>query len=209
MHWYEKVIGYLQGQLQQIQPQRVLLLAGNVGYELQLPLSDIARLGQTGTQIQLHVHTHVREDAIVLYGFLQYDSLQAFRVLIQVNGVGPRVALAVLSTLTASQLHEAVVAQDAHAFLQVPGIGKKTAQRLVLELRDRLGVIGAPADMCAAAAAGAGTTLGDLRSAIANLGYRPHQVDAAVTAVKELAQQGQHLDVLLPKALQHLAQASS
>ncbi|MEM7589610.1 MAG: Holliday junction branch migration protein RuvA [Myxococcota bacterium] len=197
------MIGFLQGRLQQVQPQRVVLLAGDVGYELQLPLSDMARVGEVGKQVQLHIHTHVREDAIVLYGFLQYESLQAFRVLIQVNGVGPRVALAVLSALTATQLHEAVVSQDAHALLQVPGIGKKTAQRLVLELRDRLGVVGMSTDVSLPVTARG--ILGDLRSAIANLGYRPHQVDAAVAAVKDLAQGGQSLDVLLPKALQHLA----
>ena len=197
------MIGYLQGKLLQAQPQRVILLAGNVGYELQLPVSDIARLGETGAHVQLHVHTHVREDAIVMYGFLQYDSLQAFRVLIQVNGVGPRVALAVLSTLTAAQLQEAVATQDSQALLQVSGIGKKTAQRLVLELRDRLGAISVSAKTSAPATARG--VVGDLRSAIANLGYRPHQVDAAVTAVQDLAQKGQSLDVLLAKALQHLA----
>ncbi len=196
------MIGYLQGRLQQLQPQRVVLLAGDVGYELQLPLSDIAQLGAAGQKIQLHVHTHVREDAIVLYGFLQYDSLQAFRILIQISGVGPRVALAILSSMTPAQLHQAVAAQDAHAFVQVPGIGKKTAQRLVLELRDRLGAIGLPADI--ALPIPTKGVVADLRSAIANLGYRPTQVDAAIAAVNELAQQGQSLDVLLPKALQHL-----
>ncbi len=195
------MIGFLQGRIQQLDPQGVIVVTGGVGYLLQLPLSDIARMGTVGQGVALHVHTHVREDAIVLYGFLQPESLHMFRALIQVNGVGPRVALAVLSSLDANRLHQAVVSGDAQALLGAPGVGKKTAQRIVLELRDRLKPLGENSGLPITGATG---TVGELRSAIANLGYRPNQVDGAIAAVKDLAQSGASLDALIAKALQHL-----
>lgn len=195
------MIGFLQGRIQQLDPQGAVVVTGGVGYLLQLPLSDIARLGQQGDEVALHVHTHVREDAIVLYGFLQRESLRMFRALIQVNGVGPRVALAVLAGLDANRLRQAVAAGDAQALLGAPGVGKKTAQRIVLELRDRLEPL---AENLPPLPAGATGTVAELRSAIANLGYRPNQVDSAIAAVEDLAKSGASLDTLIAKALQHL-----
>ncbi|MEM7495764.1 MAG: Holliday junction branch migration protein RuvA [Myxococcota bacterium] len=195
------MIGFLQGRIQRLDPQGAVVVTGGVGYLLQLPLSDIARLGEQGREVALHVHTHVREDAIVLYGFLRPESLRMFRALIQVNGVGPRVALAVLSHLDANRLRQAVAGGDAQALLGAPGVGKKTAQRIVLELRDRLEPL---AENLPPLPTGATGTAAELRSAIANLGYRPNQVEGAIAAVEDLAKSGASLDTLIAKALQHL-----
>ncbi len=137
------MIGRLTGVLLEKHPPMVALEVQGVAYELDVPMSTLYQLPATGATITLFTHLLVREDAHLLYGFATDEERQLFRQLLRVNGVGARTALAILSGLSAQELQHAVAAQDSGRLIRIPGIGKKTAERLILELRDRLsGAIG-------------------------------------------------------------------
>lgn len=174
------MIAALRGRLLEKQPARLIVDVNGVGYDVQVPLSTYGRLGDTGTEISLRVHTHVREEQIALFGFLTPLEQQIFERLIAVNGIGPKVALAVLSGIDPGDLVASVQGNDPARLTAIPGIGRKTAERIVLELRDRL-----PAAMVATAdAAGPGGAVrADLLSALVNLGYQRPLVEKAVGAV--------------------------
>ncbi len=178
-----------------------VILVGGVGYQVQLSLSEIARLGDVGEQVSLYIHTHVREDALELFGFLTEEGKTLFGHLISVSGIGPRTALALLSGMETKALTQAVAGGDFKALTHIPGIGQKMAQRVVLELKDKLsqsmgGVL--------PAAHLSSTLLQDLRSAISNLGYKTPHVDKAVKSVEGLAKTGQPLEHLVKEALRQL-----
>ncbi len=132
------MIGRIAGTLAEKSPPHVVVVAHGVGYEIDVPMSTFYHLPRTGEAVELLTHLVVREDAHLLFGFLSAGERSAFRQLIKVSGVGPKVALAVLSGLSVDDLAAAVAAEDAARLTRVPGIGKKTAERLVLELRDKL-----------------------------------------------------------------------
>lgn len=132
------MIGRLTGVLLEKHPPQVLLDVQGVGYEIDVPMSTFYELPALGAQITLHTHLVIREDLHLLFGFATEPERQTFRQLIKISGVGARTALAILSGLSVSDLHRAVVAQDSARLIKVPGIGKKTAERLLLELRDKL-----------------------------------------------------------------------
>ncbi|MGH9488457.1 MAG: Holliday junction branch migration protein RuvA [Terriglobales bacterium] len=163
------MIAYLRGVVRERRPGRVVLDVQGVGYELQVPLGAWARLPPEGAESSLHVHTHVREDAIQLFGFASEAEKQVFEKLITVNGVGPKVALAILSGLAPGALAAAVQAGDHARLTAVPGVGRKTAERLVIELRDKLGG-GTDIDSATEPAALTGPAA-DVVSALVNLGY--------------------------------------
>ena len=161
-------------------------------------MSTFYGLPATGTEVQLHTHLVVREDAHVLYGFGTERERSLFRELIKVSGVGPRIALAILSGVTVEEFHRSVEAGDVAALVRVPGIGRKTAERLVVEMRDRLGVLGAApgATAAGATAAGASSPQSEAYGALVALGYKPaevtrllQQVDPSVTGTEELIRQ--------------------
>jgi len=189
------VIGRIQGVLAEKNPPQVVVVAHGVGYEIDVPMSTFYHLPRTGEVVELLTHLVVREDAHLLFGFLTAQERSAFRQLLKVSGVGPRVALSVLSGLSVDDLALAVAAQDAARLTKVPGIGKKTAERLVLELRDKL-----------AAAAGAirpdaAPARGDVVNALLALGYNDREAQAAVKQLPaELA-----LTDAIRQALKHLA----
>ncbi len=132
------MIGRLNGILLEKNPPQILVDAQGVGYEMEVPMSTFYNLPELGARAVLHTHLVVREDGHFLYGFLTEPERAAFRQLIKISGVGPRIALAVLSGLSVAELVQAVAMQEAGRLVKVPGIGKKTAERLLLELRDRL-----------------------------------------------------------------------
>ena len=185
----------------------VLLEVGGVGYRVSVPTSAHGVLGDLGSPVFLHVHTHVREDAIVLYGFPTADERLAFEALLGTHGVGPAVALAILSVHSPSALRRAVAGDDVDALTLVPGIGKKTAARLLLELKSRLDLGGfgdEGAELALAAVGGrvvAPTPRNEVRNALAALGYG---VDEVREAVRELPDDGTVED-LLRLALRQLA----
>jgi len=131
------MIGRLTGKILEKNPPEVLLEVGGIGYEILCPMSSFYEMGQS-TELSLHTHFHVKEDAQTLYGFISQDEKTLFRELIRVNGVGPKVALAILSHLNIASLMNAVANEDDTLLAKTPGIGKKTAQKLIVELKDRL-----------------------------------------------------------------------
>jgi Holliday junction DNA helicase RuvA len=178
------VIRLIEGTLRQRGIDAVIVSCGGVGYRLRAPAPVLAKLGAEGEQVTLWVHTHVREDAIQLYGFSSADQLQLFEVLIGLSGVGAKLGLAILSTLAPRQLATAVNTGDVATLTAVPGIGKRTAERLLVDLRDRLGgVIGG-----GSAGAGGGAIsdaaqrmAADLASGLANLGFKSKAVGKVVS----------------------------
>ena len=171
------VIGYLRGNLLEKQPPHVLLDVNGVGYELEVPMTTLFQLPLVGEPLVLHVHLVVREDAQLLYGFATASERDAFRQLIKISGVGPRMALGILSGMGVADLAQAITLQESGRLVKVPGIGKKTAERLLLELKGKLGAdIGAPAQVSSPAQA-------DILQALLALGYNDKEAAAALKAL--------------------------
>ncbi len=173
------MIGRLTGRLVARHPPQVLLDVGGVAYELDVPMSTFYNLPATGESVTLHTHLLVREDAHTLYGFATLDERTAFRQLIRISGVGARTALAVLSGLSVSELAQAVALQESARLTKVPGIGKKTAERLLLELKGKL-VEALPGS---GAAAAPDSSSADILHALLGLGYSEKEALAAVKAL--------------------------
>jgi Holliday junction DNA helicase RuvA len=159
------MIGKVTGKLIERHPPQVIVDVHGIGYEIDVPMSTFYQLPATGNDVTLYTHLVVREDAHLLYGFASEQERYVFRQLLRISGVGARTALSVLSGLSVSDLYEAVSAQDGARFIKVPGIGKKTAERLLLELKDKLDVT-----VIKTAVAGGGYT-GDILNALLALGY--------------------------------------
>lgn len=198
------MIARVRGRLLEKQPNRIIVDVNGVGYELFVPLSTFYGLGAAGSEVSLRVHTHVREDALLLYGFATPLEQDMFERLIAVSGIGPRVALGVLSGIEPGELVRAIERGDVARLTAIPGVGKKTAERIVVELKDRLPRAVAPVP---AGAAPAVSVRDDVLSALVNLGYhRPlaeKAVDAAVTAAGASADGG--FERTLKQALRELA----
>lgn len=172
------MIGRIAGKLLEKTPPLVLVDVHGVGYEISVPMSTFYNLPDVGADVVLLTHFIVREDAQLLYGFLTNDERSAFRELIKVSGIGARTALSVLSGLSVSSLCQAVTQQDTASLTRVPGIGKKTAERLVLELKGKLGAdLGG---LGGSAATGASSTKADVIAALIALGYSDREASAAV-----------------------------
>src|SRR5512143_1894450 len=173
------MIGRLTGVLAEKSPPQLLIDVNGVGYEVDVPMSSFYNLPALGERVTLLTHFVVREDAQVLFGFLTHDERATFRQLVKISGVGPRTALAILSGLSVAELAQAVTMQDSARLVKVPGIGKKTAERLLLELKGKLGPdLGAPS-----AATPGGDAQSDIVQALLALGYNERE---AATAVKAL-----------------------
>jgi Holliday junction DNA helicase RuvA len=197
------MIAALRGRLAAKQVPRLVVDVHGVGYDVQVPLSTWARLGEVGDEIALHIHTHVREDQIALFGFGSALEQQIFERLIGVSGIGPKVALAVLSGIQPADLVEAVQAGDPARLTAIPGIGRKTGERIVLELRDRLPAAVSTTGEAVAPATG---IRADLLSALVNLGYPRPTVEKIVGAVVK-AQPDATFEQALREALAQLARA--
>jgi len=186
------MIGRLQGILLAKDEGEVLLDVSGVGYEIEVTLSTYAQLPERGHATVLYTHFVVREDAQHLYGFYDLQDRTLFRLLIKVNGVGPKLALAILSGMNSSQFVACVARNDVNALVKLPGIGRKTAERLVIELRDRLDsweLAGAAPAQSAAAKVAAPDALQEAEAALLSLGYRPQEASRAVmNAVSQLEQ---------------------
>jgi Holliday junction DNA helicase RuvA len=177
------MIAFLRGRVLDKQPNRIILDTHGVGYELHVPLSTYYDIGGEGSEVSLHVHTHVREDALQLYGFLTVLEQQVFERLIAISGIGPRLAIAVLSGIEPRELVAAVQRGDVARLTGVPGIGKKTAERIVLELKERVAHLTVPAGIEASVLDTSGDRLrDDLLSALQNLGYHRATAEKAVAS---------------------------
>ena len=176
------MIGQLRGRLADKRPNQVLVDVGGVGYLVQVPLSTYASLGELHTELTLLIHTHVREDALSLYGFLSSREKHFFEMLLSASGVGPTLALKILSGMTVEELVPAIRGSDLARLTRIPGVGRKTAERMVVELKDRLEAVAIEAERPAAVSP-AGVEA-DVVSALVNLGYDSRTAENAVTDAK-------------------------
>jgi Holliday junction DNA helicase RuvA len=198
------VIGSLRGLIAAKNPPQLLLEVGGVGYELEAPMSTFYSLPALGAEVRLLTHLVVREDAHVLYGFASLAERRLFRSLLKVSGVGPKIALAILSGVSVEAFAQCVMSGDVGTLTRVPGVGRKTAERLVVEMRDRLSPLGD--GLPAAGGAGtAGATLhaggaeGEAFGALVALGYKPAE---ATRMIKAVATPASNTEDLIRRALQ-------
>ena len=208
------MIGRLTGKIAECQPGAVLVDVGGVGYDLQIPLSTYYQLvSRRNGEVSLHVYTHVREDALVLFGFSTTSERSCFERLVQISGVGPRMALAVLSGIGADELHGAVLEGDRERLQKIPGVGRKTAERILLELRDRMERDERDAPGTAGRVKDRGEVDGDHRvrrdalSALQNLGYPRPAANRAVDRALSEVEPPPKLEVVLKSALRGLVQS--
>ena len=197
------MIGSLRGNLIDKRPNQILLEVGGVGYQVQIPLSTFAGLGALHAETLLLIHTHVREDQFSLYGFLTAREKQCFELLLSASGVGPSLALKILSGMSIEQLVPAIRKGDLAQLVRIPGVGRKTAERIVVELRDKLAAVdvaepGKPATRSQLEA--------DAASALVNLGYDARSVEKAIE--KARASGGGDFESLLRAALQTLGSSA-
>jgi holliday junction DNA helicase RuvA len=196
------MIGQLRGALIDKRPNQVVIDVSGVGYQVQIPLSTFAALGALHAETTLLIHTHLREDQIALYGFLTARERQCFELLISASGVGPSLALKILSGMSLAELVPAIRKGDVVQLKRIPGVGQKTAERMVVELRDKLAAIDVPES-------GRPVTRtqveSDVTSALVNLGYDARAVEKTIELVRG---QGSDFDALLKAALQKLGGAA-
>jgi Holliday junction DNA helicase RuvA len=177
------MIAHIRGTILEKHPNQVIVESGGVGYDVTVPISTYSALPEVGAEVRLRIHTHVREDALSLFGFLTQDEKTLFEKLIGVGGIGPKLAITVLSGLPTAELIGSIGQGQAENLVRIPGVGKKTAERIVLELRDKLDLLaaGAPAAQPAAALSALEQ---DVLSALLNLGCARPAAEAAVRKAK-------------------------
>lgn len=202
------MIGFLSGKLVEKEANSVLVDVGGVGYEVTIPLSTFYELGDVGSEVQLRIFTHVREDALQLFGFKTAREKDLYLKLISVQGIGAKSGITMLSGMSADEIVGAIRTDNIARLTSIPGVGKKTAERMVIELRDKVGEMaaaaGAGAQVSAGSALGSDEAFDDALSALVNLGY---QRNAAEKALQQVMKDGADLNVqkLLRLALQRLA----
>jgi len=194
------MIGWISGKLLRKQPPQLLVEVGGVGYELEAPMTAFYNLPDPGGMVSLHTHLVIRDDAHLLFGFTDLRQRDLFRTLLKITGVGPRVALAILSGLTADDLVACISVGDVAQLTRVPGIGRKTAERLVIELRDRLDATAESAATLTGSSAL--TPEQDAVSALVALGYKS---TTATAAVRTAASAGASVEELIRGALKELS----
>jgi Holliday junction DNA helicase RuvA len=205
------MIAHLSGTLLAKHATSVIVDVGGVGYEVTIPVTTFYDLGEPNSPVRLRIHTHVREDALQLFGFRTERERELFTLLISVSGIGPKSGIAMLSGMSADEIVSAIRTNNLARLTSIPGVGKKTAERVVIELRDKMAALSSPAleeELAAAGVAGAPPTEDALRedalSALVNLGY---QKAAAEKAVTQAITEGGDLSVelLLRRSLRHLS----
>lgn len=197
------MIGSLRGTLIDKRPNQVLLDVVGVGYQVQIPLSTFAGLGSLHAEVTLLIHTHVREDQIALYGFVTAREKQCFELLISASGVGPSLALKILSGMSIENLVPAIRKGDVAQLVRIPGVGRKTAERMVVELRDKLAALDVPE---AGKPATRSQVESDVASALENLGYDVRAVEKAIE--KGRSDAAADFETLLRAALQLLGSSA-
>jgi len=191
------MIGRLQGKIADKSADGAVLDVSGVGYDVAVPLSTLAGLPARGEEISLWIHTYVREDDLKLFGFTDKQDRTAFRTMLKVGGVGPKVALAVIGALSGNQLAQVVDAGDSKRLTAIPGIGKKTAERVILELRGKLEL-----GRGAKGKAGVSASFAELDSALRNLGFKPAEVERAIAEIgKDKGAAAEPFEALLRRGL--------
>ncbi|MDX1754845.1 MAG: Holliday junction branch migration protein RuvA [Marinobacter sp.] len=207
------MIGRIRGVLIDKSPAQVLVECSGLGYEVDIPFTTFFHLPEPGEEVTLHTHFSVREDAQSLFGFAARIDRDLFRLLIKVNGVGPKLALAILSGLDADQFIRCVEAKDANSLVKLPGVGKKTAERLLIEMADRIGQLEGQFAVAEArpASPGGGSVAepraeDEAESALVALGYKPQE---AAKVVSQVASDGMTREELIRQALKSMIPASA
>lgn len=196
------MIAHLRGKLLAKHPNQAIVETHGVGYDVTISVPTFSQLPSTGSEVALHIHTHVREDAFSLYGFLSLDEKRLFEKLLTVSGIGPKLAITILSGMPADEMIAAIRGGDVACLTRIPGIGKKTAERMVLELRDKLPPAGAPVE----ASASAITPIEeDVLSALVNLGYQRGAAEKALESARNSKDAAKTFDALFRHALAALS----
>jgi Holliday junction DNA helicase RuvA len=194
------MIAHLRGKLISKHPNQAIVEACGVGYDVTITVPTFSDLPELGTEVAMHIHTHVREDALALFGFLKVEEKQLFERLVQVSGIGPKLAITILSGMPVADMVGAIRGGNVTRLTRIPGIGKKTAERMVLELRDKLEGFGEPV------AAPATTPLEkDVLSALVNLGYQQAAAERAMAKATHAAGNGADFDTLFREAISALS----
>jgi Holliday junction DNA helicase RuvA len=194
------MISHLRGVVLDKNPNTVVVDVHGVGYEVTIPVSVYSSLPAAGAEVSLHIHTHVREDALLLYGFVSSADKALFEKLISVSGIGPKLAVTALSGLASADLIAAIRNGSVEQLVKIPGVGKKTAERMVLELRDKLDAIGTPARVTAVSQSNFNATEEDTISALMNFGSTRAAAETAVTKARS-ADGANDFDALFRRAL--------
>ena len=177
------MIGQIKGTLVEKNPPEILVEVGGITYEILVPMSTLYQLPELGELILLHTHFSVREDAQNLYGFSDVKAKRMFRSLIRVNGVGPKMALGILSSMSVDDFVQTIQNNDTDAMIRLPGIGKKTAERLIIEMRDKLSEWGSNEAATENSIVSRSAIMKDAEIAMINLGYKPQQAARAIAQV--------------------------
>jgi Holliday junction DNA helicase RuvA len=201
------MIGRIKGTLIQKDPPMMLVDVNGVGYEIEAPVRVFFELPHDGEEVTIITHMLVREDAQILYGFNNYQQRELFRKLLKVNGIGAKSALAVLSTMSTDEFIAMIQSQDVAAIVKIPGVGKKTAQRLIIEMRDKLGDV-ASDDISMPGSTASAANLGNMPAtaqsealiALQSLGFRPQEVNMLI---KQVAKDGMTAEEIIRMCLQH------
>ena len=200
------MIGFLEGKLRAKSPEYVIVDVHGVGYYVQVPLSTFYDMPELGQPVNLNIHTHVREDAIQLFGFRTVAEKEMFLLLTGVNGIGPKLAINILSGISPDELRMVVLQQDHMRLKNIPGVGKKIAERLMLELRDKVQGKTKEKPEPAQPFSESGTdAFADAFSALVNLGYRPAEAEKALKRTRDTLGESPSLEQLLKQALKALA----
>ncbi|MGD2295865.1 MAG: Holliday junction branch migration protein RuvA [Candidatus Aminicenantes bacterium] len=193
------MIGYLKGQIKQKLPYQLVLDVGGVGYSVWIPLSTFLKLGEIGETVELIIHTHMTDNSLYLYGFSTEEEKELFQKLISISGIGPKIALNILSGIEVSDLEDAIKQSDVARISLVPGIGKKTAMRIAMELQEKL------ERKEKVLKTNGFQEREDLVSALVNLGFKRREIELTVEETIKNADAGQNFETLLRKSLKRLA----
>ena len=199
------MIGRIRGVLVDKKPPEIQIDVAGICYEVQVPMSTLYQLPELGKELTLHTHFVVREDAQLLYGFFEEKDKSMFRSLIKINGVGPKMALGILSSMEANEFVRAVRSNDINAMVKMPGIGKKTAERLLIEMRDRLKDWDAEEGNTKESVSASASITSDAETALISLGYKPQQATNAIAAVLKTNPEIQGSEELIRHSLKSMA----
>ncbi len=194
------MIGSLRGVLTEKQPPSVIIECAGVGYEVETPMSTFLELPKSGSEVFLHTHLVTREDAQILYGFATPGEKALFRLLIKVSGVGAKMALGVLSAMTAAEFQRSIEYEDSAALVKIPGIGKKTAERLIIEMRDKIDA--APTLAVVRPAGVEASAKSEAVDALISLGYKPREVNKLIESIET---DGKSSEDIIRQALKQVA----
>jgi holliday junction DNA helicase RuvA len=199
------VIAFLEGRLLFKSTESIIVSAQGIGYQVAVPLSSFYDLPEVDQGVRLHIYTHVRQDAIQLFGFLTPGEKEIFLLLLGVSGIGPKVALNILSGISSQDFSEALLAQDSARVQRIPGIGKKTSERIILELKDKIKKLSPGPQTVLSRGLETGTHWEDALSALVNLGYPKATADKVLGQIKSDSDESISLESLLRKALKFLS----